>query len=80
METAQAEAEATRMRADAESYRIEKIRAALESVSDNYFRDQSIAAFTKLAQSDTNLVVMSKDEITDLGNIPVIDKMLDMKK
>ena len=80
VETAQAEAEATRMRADAESYRIEKIRAALESVSDNYFRDQSIAAFTKLAQSDTNLVVMSKDEITDLGNIPVIDKMLDMKK
>ncbi|WP_270344695.1 SPFH domain-containing protein [Ligilactobacillus agilis] len=78
VETAQAEA--TRMRADAESYRIEKIRAALESVSDNYFRDQSIAAFTKLAQSDTNLVVMSKDEITDLGNIPVIDKMLDMKK
>ena len=61
-------------------YRIKKIQEALESVSDNYFKDQSIVAFTKLAQSDTNLVVMSKEEISDLGNIPVIEKMLEMKK
>ena len=80
VETAQAEAEATKKRADAESYRIKKIQEALESVSDNYFKDQSIVAFTKLAQSDTNLVVMSKEEISDLGNIPVIEKMLEMKK
>ncbi|MGZ7897791.1 SPFH domain-containing protein [Ligilactobacillus salivarius] len=79
VETAQAEAEATKKRADAESYRIKKIQEALESVSDNYFKDQSIVAFTKLAQSDTNLVVMSKEEISDLGNIPVIEKMLEMK-
>jgi len=80
VETARAEAEATMRRADAESYRIKKIQAALMEVGDNYFKDQSIMAFTKLAESDTNLVVMSKDEIASLGTIPVIDKMLEMKK
>ena len=77
VETARAEAEATRQRADAESYRIEKIRTALQQVDSNYFRDQSIQAFTSLAKSDTNLVVLSKDDITELGKVPVIQKMLE---
>ncbi|MCZ0891097.1 SPFH/Band 7/PHB domain protein [Ligilactobacillus saerimneri] len=77
VETARAEAEATRQRADAESYRIEKIQTALQQVDSNYFRDQSIQAFTSLAKSDTNLVVLSKDDITELGKVPVIQKMLE---
>ena len=75
---AKAEGEARNIKLTTDA--IKKIQEALESVSDNYFKDQSIVAFTKLAQSDTNLVVMSKEEISDLGNIPVIEKMLEMKK
>ena len=77
VETAQAQAQATKTRADAESYRITKIKEALKNVDENYFKDQSITAFTNLAESDTNLVVLSKEDITELGQVPVIKKMLD---
>lgn len=77
IETARAEAEATRTRADAESYRITKIQEALNKVNDNYFRDQSIAAFTSLAESKTNLVVVPQDDITNIGQVPVIKKVLE---
>ncbi len=77
VETAQAQAQATKTRADAESYRITKIQEALKNVDENYFKDQSITAFTNLAESDTNLVVLSKEDITELGQVPVIKKMLD---
>jgi regulator of protease activity HflC (stomatin/prohibitin superfamily) len=77
IETAQAQAKATRTRADAENYRIAKTAAALQTVDEKYFKDQSIAAFVQLANSDTNLVVMPKEEITGLGQVPVIKKMLD---
>lgn len=76
IETAQAQAKATRTRADAENYRIAKTAAALQTVDENYFKDQSIAAFVQLANSGTNLVVMPKEEITGLGQVPVIKKML----
>ncbi|MCP9312283.1 SPFH/Band 7/PHB domain protein [Liquorilactobacillus satsumensis] len=79
IETAQAQAEATKKRADAESYRIEKIRKSLADVDPNYFRDQSIHAFVELAQSNTNLVVLSKDEMTTLGQVPVIKKMMEQE-
>ncbi|MFT8566915.1 MAG: SPFH domain-containing protein [Liquorilactobacillus satsumensis] len=79
IETAQAQAEATKKRADAESYRIEKIRKSLADVDPNYFRDQSIHAFVELAQSNTNLVVLSKDEMTTLGQVPVIQKMMEQE-
>ncbi|KRL00847.1 SPFH domain-containing protein [Liquorilactobacillus capillatus] len=79
IETAQAQAQATKTRADAESYRINKIQTSLENVNGNYFKDQSIHAFEGLASSNTNLVVLSKDEITTLGQVPVIKKMLDQK-
>lgn len=74
VETAQAQAQATKTRADAESYRITKIQEALKNVDENYFKDQSITAFTNLAESDTNLVVLSKEDITELGQVPVIKK------
>ncbi|MDN2453639.1 SPFH domain-containing protein [Lactobacillus sp. UCMA15818] len=79
VETAQAQAQATRTQADAENYRINKIQESLTAVNENYFKDQSIHAFTELAQSKTNLVVMSKDEVTTLGQVPVIKKMLDQE-
>lgn len=79
IETAQAQAQATKTRADAESYRINKIQDSLKDVNGNYFKDQSIHAFEGLANSNTNLVVLSKDEMTTLGQVPVIKKMLDQE-
>lgn len=77
IETARAQAEATKTRADAENYRIAKVAVALKDVDENYFKDQSIAAFIQLANSNSNLVVMPKEEITNLGQVPVIKKMLE---
>lgn len=79
IETAQAKAQATKTQADAEYYRIMKIQEALNSVDSNYFRDQSLNAFKELANSNTNLVVLNKDEITELGNVPVINKMMEQQ-
>ncbi|WP_041814142.1 SPFH domain-containing protein [Limosilactobacillus fermentum] len=80
VETAQAQATATRTKADAEAYRIEKIRQALSSVDDKYFRDQSLLAFSKLAEGNNNLVVMDKDDITELGKVPVAKELWDAGK
>ncbi|MEY8662494.1 SPFH domain-containing protein [Ligilactobacillus faecis] len=80
VETAQAQAQATRAKADAENYRIQKIQAALQNVDDNYFKDQSIGAFKELSNSETNLVVLSKEEMTSLGQVPVIQKILEQTK
>lgn len=77
---AKAQAQATKTRADAESYRINKIQNSLKDVNSNYFKDQSIHAFEGLASSNTNLVVLSKDEITTLGQVPVIKKFWTKKK
>lgn len=80
VETAQAQATATRTKADAEAYRIEKIRQALSSVDDKYFRNQSLLAFSKLAEGNNNLVVMDKDDITELGKVPVAKELWDAGK
>ena len=53
------------------------IQEALNKVNDNYFRDQRIAAFTPLAESKTNLVVVPQDDITNIGQVPVIKKVLE---
>ncbi|GKQ42209.1 membrane protein [Companilactobacillus sp. RD055328] len=80
MSTAKAEAEATKTRADAEKYRIDMIQSGLVEATDEYFKNQSINAFSDLAKSDANMVVMSEDKISQLGNIPAIGELLKSKK
>lgn len=74
--TAKAEAEATRTRADAERYRIDTVQAGLSSADDKYFQNQSINAFSELANSPANTVVVSDDKIGELGQLPVVGKLL----
>ena len=76
LETAKAQADAKKVAADAEKYRIETIQAGLAATTEGYFRDQSIEAFTKVAEGPNNLVVLSKDEVDKLGNLPVAGKLL----
>ncbi|MFD1472713.1 SPFH domain-containing protein [Companilactobacillus mishanensis] len=78
--TAEAQAKATRTRADAESYRIEQMNESLDKAKDGYFKNQTIQAFSQLATSNTNTVVISGDNPGELGNIPVIQKMLENNK
>lgn len=75
--TAEAQARATRTKAEAESYRIDKMNESLNKAKEGYFQNQTIAAFSQLANSSTNTVVVSSDQIGDLGKIPVVKKMLD---
>lgn len=76
MATAKAEADATKTHADAEKYRIDKVQEGLAGADDKYFRNQSINAFTELANSDANTIVLSKDEVNNLGDVPVIGELL----
>lgn len=78
--TANAQAKATRTRADAESYRIEQMNQSLDKAKEGYFKNQTINAFSQLATSPANTVVVSGDNVSDLGKIPVIKKMLDNQK
>lgn len=77
MATAKAEADATKTRADAEKYRIDKIQSGLSGVDEKYFENQSISAFSELANSSANLVVVPSDGITEIGKLPVVGKMLE---
>lgn len=76
MATAKAEADATKTRADAEKYRIDTIQAGLTKVDHKYFENQSIEAFSELANSSANLVVVPSEGIKDVGKIPVAGKLL----
>lgn len=78
--TAKANAEATKTKADADAYRIDKLQTALDKAGDGYFRNQSLDSFNQLAQGPNNLVVLDKDEINDLGKIPVAKKIGDQSK
>ncbi|KAI3473587.1 hypothetical protein Pfo_031004 [Paulownia fortunei] len=64
---AKAEADATKTRAEAERYRIDTVQAGLAARDDKYFQNQSINAFSTLAQSSANLVVVDGKEIDSLG-------------
>ncbi|ETA73178.1 SPFH/Band 7/PHB domain protein [Ligilactobacillus equi] len=75
IDTAQAQAQATKTKADAEAYRIAKIQEALGQVDENYFKDQSLEAFARLADGNNNLVVLSKDEVTKLADLPAAKKI-----
>lgn len=75
--TAKANAEAVKTQADAEAYRIDKLQASLSKAGNGYFRNQSLDSFNHLADGQNNLVVVDKDNITELGKIPAIKKVWD---
>lgn len=74
--TAKAKATAKKTAADAEAYRIQKVQAALANADDNYFKNQSLRAFSQLADGNDNLVVMDRDNLTKLGDLPAAKKLL----
>lgn len=78
--TAKANAEAVRTQADADAYRIDKLQASLSKAGEGYFRNQSLDSFNNLANGANNLVVLDKDEISDLGKIPAAKKIWDQAK
>lgn len=73
--TAKAKAEAVKLQADADAYKINKLQESLAHASDEYFRNQSLDSFNRLAEGSNNLVVMDKDNLTELGNIAPIKKI-----
>ncbi|MDF7638756.1 SPFH domain-containing protein [Lactobacillus sp. ESL0791] len=75
--TAKANAEATKTRADAEAYRINQLQTSLANASDGYFKNQSLDSFNRLAEGPNNLIVVDKDEISELGKIPATKKIWD---
>ncbi|KPN80776.1 putative peptidase [Apilactobacillus kunkeei] len=74
--TAEANAQATKTKADAEKYRIDKIQEALRGADDKYFNAQSIEAFSNLANSDTNMVVVPNDGADSYGQMTTFAKIL----
>ena len=77
---AKAEADATKLKADADQYRIEKVQAALANADDSYFKNQSLDSFNNLANGNNNLIVLSRDELTKLGEIPAAKALWDNSK
>lgn len=78
--TAKANAEAIKTQADADAYRIDKLQEALANANEGYFRNQSLDSFNQLANGNNNLVVMNKEDMTELGKIPAIKKIWDKSK
>ena len=75
--TAKAKAEAVKTQADADAYRVQKMQEALSKAGEGYFRNQSLDSFNQLAQGPNNLIVVGKDEMTDLGKVPALKKVWD---
>lgn len=73
--TAKAKAEAVKTEADAEAYRISQLQSSLATASEGYFRNQSLDSFNKLASGPNNLIIVDKDNMTDLGKIPAAAKI-----
>lgn len=73
--TATAKATAVKTQADAEAYRIQQIQQTLKQADDNYFRNQSLDSFNKLAEGSNNLIMLDKDDITKLDEIPAAAKI-----
>jgi regulator of protease activity HflC (stomatin/prohibitin superfamily) len=76
MATAKAQAQATRTRADAERYRIDTVQAGLTHADDKYFKNQSINAYSKLAESAANVVVVPNDDSINYGQTALIAQAL----
>jgi regulator of protease activity HflC (stomatin/prohibitin superfamily) len=75
--TAKAKAQAVKTQADADAYRVQKLQEALSQAGEGYFRNQSLDSFNQLAQGPNNLVVMDKDDLTELGKVPAFKKLWD---
>ena len=73
--TAKAKAEAVKTEADAEAYRINQLQSSLAKASDGYFKNQSLDSFNNLAKGPNNLIVVDKDNVTNLGSIPAAAKV-----
>ncbi len=73
--TAKAKAEAVKTEADAEAYRIQQIQNSLATASEGYFKNQSLESFNKLAEGPNNLIVVNKDDLTNLGELPAAAKV-----
>jgi regulator of protease activity HflC (stomatin/prohibitin superfamily) len=78
--TAKAKAQAVKTQADADAYRVQKMQEALSQAGEGYFRNQSLDSFNQLAQGPNNLVILDKDELTDLGKVPAIKKLWDQSE
>ncbi|MBW1604971.1 SPFH domain-containing protein [Lactobacillus sp. Sy-1] len=75
--TANANAKATRIKADAEKYRIDTIQSGLTNADAKYFENQSINAFAELAKSDSNLIVTPLDQADQYGRMASLKKIWD---
>lgn len=70
--TAKAQAEATRTKADAERYRIDTVQAGLTHADEKYFQNQSINAYSKLAASPANIVVVPNNDNSNYGQTALL--------
>ncbi|MHA8262338.1 SPFH domain-containing protein [Lactobacillaceae bacterium Melli_B3] len=75
--TANANAKATRIKADAEKYRIDTIQSGLQNADAKYFENQSINAFSDLAKSDSNLIVTPLDQADQFGRMASLKQIWD---
>lgn len=73
--TSKAEADSTKIRANAEKYRIDTIQEGLANADDRYFQNQSINAYSDLAKSKSNMVVVPSDNAQTYGQIPGLAKV-----
>lgn len=78
--SAKAEADATKLKADAEAYRIKTLNDILVKTNDRYLASQSLDSFNQLANGNNNLIVLGKDEISQLGNVSAASAIWHMKE
>ncbi|MBJ7694606.1 paraslipin [Weissella confusa] len=74
--TAEANAKAVRLAADAEAYRIQKANDILSTVDANYLVAQNIDAFRDVAKSPANTVIVPNTAIDALGELKVAGQLL----
>lgn len=79
MATASAQEQATKTRADAERYRIDTVQAGLSNTDQRYFKNQSIAAYSDLAKSQANMVVVPNDDNSNFGQTAVLAQAIEGK-
>lgn len=73
---ATANATSIKIQADADAYKVQTINGALKDADEKYFIDLNTKAFSELANSKANTVVMSNKTADALGQLPAIGEML----
>lgn len=71
--------EAIKTQADADAYRIKKLQESLDKAGEATLGNQSLDSFNQLAQGPNNLIVVDKDEISNLGKFQLL-KIWDQSK